>query len=340
MQILLTGGLGFIGSHVASLLGNMDNFKIIIVDNLSNSDTSTFTQLKTLVKYPKNLVFEKGDILDVKFIHRIFQEYNISSIIHFASLKAVAESIGNPLTYYHNNINGLLQILSCMEIYQCKNLIFSSSATVYGNDKKAPLEENMQTGQDIINPYGQTKYFQEQILHDFMNIHRDFQITILRYFNPVGAHPSGIIGENPNDIPNNLFPYLLKVVTNEYPVLTIFGNDYNTKDGTCVRDFIHVMDVADSHIVCLKNTEPGIYVYNVGTGKGVSVLELVNTFEKANNCNVPYVFSSRREGDSAETYAKVDKIQKMLGWSTKYTLEDICRDGYRFIQKQLPDRIP
>lgn len=333
MHLLLTGGLGFIGSHVASLMGNEESIKITIVDNLSNSTQSVYENILEIVRYKENIIFIQGDVLDNSFLNNLFEKNNFDGVIHFASLKAVGESVKHPLMYYQENLNGLLNLLGTMKNYNCTNFLFSSSATVYGSDNPSPLKESDKIGLSISNPYGQTKYFQEQILNDFANVNEEFQITILRYFNPIGAHPSGLIGENPNGIPNNLFPYVLRVATREYPKLTVFGNDYDTVDGTCMRDFIHVMDLADAHFCAIKNSKPGINIYNVGTGEPVSVLQLIQTFEKVNTTSIPYVFSGRRQGDIAVTYADATKIFKELGWKSKYTLEDMCKNGYNFIMK-------
>jgi UDP-glucose 4-epimerase len=331
MNILLTGGLGFIGSHVACELGNKKDQKVVIIDNLYNSKKETYHSILSLVKYPKNFTFIEGNILDIDVLDNIFKQFNINSVIHFASLKAVSESVAYPLMYYEENLNGLLTILKTMEKNDCYKIIFSSSATVYGNDSPSPLKETDKIGIAITNPYGQTKYFQEQILQDFSKVHPDFEVTILRYFNPVGAHPSGKIGEDPNGKPNNLFPYILRVATKEYPILNIFGNDYDTKDGSGVRDFIHVMDLANGHVCALQNINKGITVYNLGTGQGVSVLEMVETFKRVNNCSIPYTILERREGDIATVFADVTKVKEEIGWEAKKTLEDICRDGYHFI---------
>lgn len=329
MNILLTGGLGFIGSHVAVLLGETDH-KIIIIDNLSNSSYDILLKIKKLVKYPNHIEFIQGDVTNKEELEKIFMSRQIDAIIHFASLKSVGESIDQPLTYYSQNINGTLHLLQMMKKYNCLKFIFSSSATVYGN-QLSPLTETHCVGSELTNPYGQTKYFQEQILQDFAKTIPHLEITILRYFNPVGAHPSGLIGENPNGMPNNLFPYILRVATNQYPSLSIFGNDYNTPDGTCVRDFIHVMDLAEGHKAALQHSKPGLHVYNLGTGKGLSVMELVNCFASVNQVPIPYQIKERRQGDLECVYADASKAKKCLYWQTTRTIEDICKDGYRFI---------
>lgn len=329
MHILLTGGLGFIGSHVAVLLGNTEN-EVTIIDNLSNSSMKVYYNILKLVKFPEHFHFVNGDVTNQKDLEPIFQSRNIDGIIHFASLKSVGESIEQPLVYYSQNLNGTLCLLEMMKKYNCKKFIFSSSATVYGT-QEPPLLETHQTGAGLTNPYGQTKYFQEQILQDFSKVHPDFEITLLRYFNPVGAHPSGLIGEDPNGIPNNLFPFVLRVASRQYKELSIFGDDYNTPDGTCVRDFIHVMDLARGHISAIDHSKKGTNIYNLGTGKGVSVMELVKTFEKVNGIRVPYKISKRRPGDIESVYSDAKKAKDCLQWETTCTIEDICKDGYHFI---------
>jgi UDP-glucose 4-epimerase len=329
MHILLTGGLGFIGSHVAVLLGNTEN-EVTIIDNLSNSSMKVYHNILKLVKFPEHFHFVNGDVTNQKDLEPIFQSRNIDGIIHFASLKSVGESIEQPLVYYSQNLNGTLCLLEMMKKYNCKKFIFSSSATVYGT-QEPPLFETHQTGVGLTNPYGQTKYFQEQILQDFSKVHPDFEITLLRYFNPVGAHPSGLIGEDPNGIPNNLFPFVLRVASRQYKELSIFGNDYNTPDGTCVRDFIHVMDLARGHISAIDHSKKGTNIYNLGTGKGVSVMELVKTFEKVNGISIPYKIAERRPGDIESVYSDAKKAKEYLQWETTCTIEDICKDGYNFI---------
>jgi UDP-glucose 4-epimerase len=337
MNILVTGGLGFIGSHtIISLLEQNDNLNnnIIIIDSLSNSSINTLSNIKSLVKNPEKIIFIEGDVNNKIFLKDVFIKYKIESIIHFASLKSVSESIKKPLLYYNQNINSLLNLLELMDSYDCNQFIFSSSATVYGSEALSPLKETDQIGSSITNPYGQTKYFQEQILNDYSKINPHKSITILRYFNPAGAHPSGLIGENPNGIPNNLFPYILRVATKEYDKLTIFGNTYNTNDGTCIRDFIHVMDLADGHVASLNTNKNGLTIYNLGTGQGASVLELLTTFEKVNNIEIPYIIADKRDGDIDIVYADVSKVYNEIGWKTKRNIEVICRDGYHFISKQ------
>lgn len=333
MKILLTGGLGFIGSHVASLLGNIENKEITIVDNLSNSNKDTFEKILCLSENKKAISLVVGNILDNNFMDDLFKKNSFDSVIHFASLKSVGESVKFPLMYYEENINGLLVLLNTMKKYNCNKIIYSSSATVYGSENISPLKESDKTGLSISSPYGQTKYFQEQILQDFSKVNDEFEITILRYFNPIGAHPLGLIGEDPNGIPNNLFPYILRVSIGKYPRVNIFGNDYNTPDGTCMRDYIHVMDLADAHICALENIKSGVSIYNVGTGKPVSVLELIIAFNKNNGISIPYEFAPRRDGDVDVTYADVSKINKELNWKAKYTIDDMCEHGYFFINQ-------
>ncbi len=289
--ILVTGGLGFIGSH--TILELLDKqYKIIIIDNLSNIS-------KDVLKVFKNILFFQIDVRSHLQLENLFVKYRISAVIHFAALKAVSESIVSPLQYYDNNICGTMNLLEIMKKYDCKKIIFSSSATVYG-ENTYPVTEESPVGNGLTNPYGKTKYMIEQILIDLYNSDKSWSITILRYFNPIGAHPSGLLGENPNEIPNNLFPYLLKVSAKKLPALTIFGSDYDTEDGTCIRDFIHVVDLARGHVKALEQineTDPKLRVYNLGTGKGTSVKELIGIFEKVNNVIINKKYSARREGD-------------------------------------------
>ena len=322
--ILVTGGLGFIGSHtVLELLDKQ--YKIIIIDNLSNSS-------KDVLKVFKNILFFQIDVRSRLQLENLFVKYRISAVIHFAALKAVSESITNPLQYYDNNICGTMNLLEIMGKYDCKKIIFSSSATVYG-ENIYPVTENSTVGNGLTNPYGKTKYMIEQILGDLYNSDKSWSITILRYFNPIGTHPAGLLGENPNNMPNNLFPYLLKVSAKKLPVLTIFGNDYDTEDGTCVRDFVHVVDLARGHAKALEQineSDPKLRVYNLGTGKGTSVKELIEIFEKVNNVVIKQKYSARRERDLPCVYANTEKANRELDWQCIYTLEDMCKHGYNY----------
>ena len=333
--ILVTGGLGFIGSHtIVELL--QENYKIIIIDNLVNSSKEVLRKIENITNR-RDILYFNIDIRDSLKLENLFVEYKISLVIHFAALKSVSESIRNPLQYYDCNVSGTINLLNVMKKFNCNKIIFSSSATVYG-ENKYPVDENSTIGKGITNPYGQTKYMIEQILQDLYISNNDWSITILRYFNPIGAHQSGLLGENPNDIPNNLFPYLLKVSTGKLPSLNIFGNDYDTPDGTCIRDFIHVVDLAKGHVKAteqLFNLDKNrkINIYNLGTGKGTSVKELIDTFEKVNNIKLVYNFVERREGDLPCVYAKTEKSLKELDWKCIYNIEDMCNHGYNFTKK-------
>ena len=322
--ILVTGGLGFIGSHtVLELLDKQ--YKIIIIDNLSNSS-------KDVLKVFKNILFFQIDLRNHLQLENLFVKYRISAVIHFAALKAVGESIASPLKYYDNNICGTMNLLEIMKKYDCNKIIFSSSATVYG-ENTYPVTEDSPVGNGLTNPYGRTKYMIEQILGDLYNSDKNWAITILRYFNPIGAHPERLLGENPNDTPNNLFPYLLKVCAKKLPALTIFGSDYDTEDGTCIRDFIHVVDLARGHVKALEKMSedhPKLRIYNLGTGKGMSVKELIGIFEKVNNVVINHKYSARREGDLPRIYANTDRATTELGWQCIYTLEDMCKHGYNY----------
>ena len=335
--ILVTGGLGFIGSHtIVELL--QEKYKIIIIDNLVNSSLDVLQKIQNITNR-RDILFFNIDIRDSLKLENLFVEYKINLVIHFAALKSVSESIKNPLQYYDCNVSGTINLLNIMKKYDCKKIIFSSSATVYG-DNEYPVDENSTIGVGITNPYGRTKYMIEQILQDLYVSNNEWSITILRYFNPIGAHPSGLIGENPNDIPNNLFPYLLKVSTGKLPLLNIFGNDYDTPDGTCIRDYIHVVDLARGHVKATEqifNLEKDrkINIYNLGTGKGTSVKELIDTFEKVNNVKLFYNFVKRRYGDLPCVYAKTEKSLKELDWECIYNIEDMCKHGYNFIKNKV-----
>lgn len=329
--ILLTGGLGFIGSHICVELLQL-NYNVIVIDNLSNSKIEVKNKIETITQ--KTFELFVFDICNMQLLEDIFIKYKIISIIHLAGLKSVNESIKLPLKYYNINITTTLNLLSLVDKYNINRFIFSSSATVYGIPTEIPLNENSQIGINITNPYGKTKYMLEEIIKDF-SINSTCKFIILRYFNPVGAHESGLIGEDPNDIPNNLMPYIIKVATKEYKILNIFGNDYNTPDGTCIRDFIHVVDLAKAHVIA--NTfilDNNLEIFNIGSGKGFSVLKLVNTFSKINNIDIPYVFSDRRKGDIEKNYADVTKANNILSWKAQKTIEDICIDAYNFANKK------
>ena len=327
MAILLTGGLGYIGSHTAVELLNR-NKEIIIVDDLSNSKLEVKDKIKQITNKDFKVII--ADLKDLNKTEQIFSENKIDSVVHFAGYKAVGESVLKPVEYYENNIISTLNLLKCMEKYEVKNLVFSSSATVYGTNQVMPLKEDFPTG--ATNPYGRTKLFIEEILKDYNIAHPDFNIAILRYFNPIGAHESGLIGEDPNGIPNNLMPYITKVATGKLKELSIFGNDYPTKDGTGIRDYIHVCDLALGHVLALEklNENPGVFVCNLGTGTGYSVLDIVNTFNKVNGNLVNYKFTERRAGDIAVCYADTTKAKNELNFKANHTLEDMCKSSYEF----------
>lgn len=326
MAILVTGGAGFIGSHTVVELQNA-GYDVVVVDNLSNSSKKSLERVKQITG--KEVTFYEKDILDKVALEEIFEKESIQCCIHFAGLKAVGESVEKPWEYYNNNITGTLTLLDVMKRHNCKNMIFSSSATVYGDPEEIPITENCKKGQ-CTNPYGWTKSMLEQILMDIQRADKEWNIVLLRYFNPIGAHKSGLIGENPNGIPNNLMPYVMKVAAGKLEQLSIFGNDYPTPDGTGVRDYIHVVDLAKGHVKALQNSPDGLNVYNLGSGKGVSVLELVTTFERVNELKVNYKIVDRRPGDLPEYYADPTKALKELDWKTEKTLEDICKDTWNY----------
>ena len=325
--ILVTGGLGFIGSHTCVELCAA-GFKVVIIDNLDNSHIGAYERVVELTGC--DIEFYHNDLMDLESLERIFQEYDIYCVIHFAGLKSVGESVRLPLKYYGKNIGMTLNLLEVMDRHGCRKLIFSSSATVYGQ-QKAPVFEDSLVGVGLTNPYGQTKYMIEQILRDVWVSDDRWSIVLLRYFNPIGAHSSGRIGEDPSDIPNNLMPYVLRVAVGEYEKLSIFGGDYNTVDGTGVRDYIHVVDLSNGHVKAVGKLEDvGVHTYNLGTGKGTSVLELVNAFVKVTGVDVNYEIVDRRPGDLDAVFADVSKAATELGWVAKRTVEDACLDGWRW----------
>ena len=332
MAILLPGGAGYIGGHTAVELLNAGK-EIIIIDNFSNSKPEVLDKIKKITG--KDFKFYELNYLDRKNLEKVFEESKIDAVINFAGYKAVGESIQKPIEYYENNISGALVLLDTMRKYGCKKFIFSSSATVYGEPEKIPLTEDCKTG-GTTNPYGTTKLFIEQILKDIYRSDKSWDICILRYFNPVGAHESGLIGEEPQGIPNNLMPYVARVAAGTLKELSVFGNDYNTPDGTGVRDYIHVVDLAKGHVKALEKLDKenqGLFIYNLGTGTGYSVLDMVKAFEKATGRKVPYKIASRREGDIATCYANPKKAKEELGWEAHKTLEDMCKDSWNYIEK-------
>lgn len=329
MKILVTGGCGYIGSHTCCELLDND-YEVIIIDNFCNSKEDVVDKIKGITH--KDVKLYKGDVRDLDLLERIFDENEIDAVIHFAGLKAVGESVQKPLLYYRNNIDSTLSLLEIMNKHNCKKIVFSSSATVYGSPRSLPIKEDFPLS--TTNPYGSTKLYIEGILKDLYIADNEWSIAILRYFNPIGAHKSGLIGENPNGIPNNLMPYILKVATHELDILNVFGNDYDTKDGTGVRDYIHVVDLAKGHICAINrvlNTK-GVDCYNLGTGKGYSVLDLVTTFEKVNNVKINYQIVDRRPGDIAACYADPSYAKDKLNWKAELGIEDMCRDGYHYIR--------
>ena len=335
--VLLTGGMGFIGSHTAVELLE-SGYKVIIVDNLSNSSLQVLDKIIEITNKEDMIEFYHCDVTDKEHLDAIFDENNIDSVIHFAAYKAVGESVSNPLKYYNNNIGGLITLLEVMDKHEVKNFVFSSSATVYGDPDTLPLTESSPLS--AINPYGQTKLMGEQILRDISGSNPNIKIILLRYFNPVGAHSSGLIGESPNGVPNNLFPYILDTIRGLRPCLNIFGNDYNTPDGTGVRDYIHVVDLAKGHVAALDHIDRinGIKTYNLGTGTGYSVLNIVDMFNQildqtGDSRKVKYKYVPRREGDSPAVYADCSLAKKDLGWTATYGIEQMVRDSLNFLYK-------
>lgn len=327
-SILVTGGAGYIGSHTVLHLLNLGKH-VVVMDNLRNSNRESLSRVEKITG--KSIPFLKGDICNKTDIELCFDKYAIDSVIHFAGLKAVAESVNDPLLYYRNNVNGTLNLCEVMAERKVQNLVFSSSATVYGEPQKLPLLESMPSGQPT-NPYGRSKLFIEQILQDISQSDPNWRIVLLRYFNPVGAHRSGLIGEAPNGIPNNLMPVIAKVAAGELSELKVFGDDYETIDGFGVRDFIHVVDLARGHVKALGYMQKfsGIEVFNLGTGHGVSVYELIKCFEKVNKKPIPFKVVERRPGDVAECYADTSKAERVLGWKAKLNLEEMCQDVWNW----------
>ena len=334
MAILLAGGAGFIGSHTAVEL--MDaGYEVVIVDNFYNSSPEVVRRIEEISG--KSVKVYNVDAADNDAMDKVFEENEIETVIHFAGLKSVGESVSLPLKYYRNNLDSTLTILELMEKHDVRNIIFSSSATVYGSPKKVPITEDMPTG-GCTNPYGKTKFMIEDILQDAAVANKNLSVVLLRYFNPIGAHESGRIGEMPSGIPNNLMPYITQVAIGKLKELSVYGNDYPTHDGTGVRDYIHVVDLAKGHVAAVDYCEnhDGTEVFNLGTGVGYSVLDIVNTFSRVNGIKIPYKIVGRRDGDIVECYADASKAQEVLGWSAELTLEDMCRDSWNW-QKKNPD---
>lgn len=331
MSVLVTGGAGYIGSHTVVELLNA-GYEVVVVDNFSNSSPEALQAIKDITH--KDFKFYEVDLLDKEKLDKVFEENkDITSVIHFAGLKAVGESVAKPIEYYHNNITGTLMLVDVMRKYNVKKIVFSSSATVYGDPATVPIKEDFP--KSATNPYGQTKLMIEQILEDIYVSDNEWSVVLLRYFNPIGAHESGLIGEKPNGIPNNLMPYINQVAVGKLDHLNVFGNDYNTLDGTGVRDYIHVVDLSKGHLKAIEraNKMKGVEAYNLGTGKGYSVLDIVNNFEKATGVKVKYEITARRPGDIAECYADPSKAADVLGWKAEKNLEDMCKDSWRFTEK-------
>ncbi len=328
MAILLAGGAGYIGTHTAVEFLNA-GYDVVIADDLYNSKKAAVQRVEKITG--KKIPFYEIDVCDEEALRRVFAEQTIDTVVHFAGMKAVGESVAKPLMYYRNNLNSTLTLLSVMKEFGCRNFVFSSSATVYGLSNPVPLLETMPLGV-CTNPYGWTKWMNEQILRDACVADPELSVVLLRYFNPIGAHESGLIGEDPQGIPNNIFPFITQVAVGRRPLLTVFGNDYDTPDGTCIRDYIHVVDLAKGHVAAVPYAEKhtGVETINLGTGRGTSVLEIVETFEKVNGVKIPRVIGARRPGDLAECYANADKAAELLGWHAEKTIADMCRDGYRW----------
>lgn len=330
-KILVTGGTGFIGSHTVVELMKA-GYDVDILDNLYNSKYSVLDKIATLTG--RRPSFYIADICDATALEKIFAKNHYDLVVHFAGLKAVGESVAEPLKYYNNNIVGTINLLKCMQKHNVKRIVFSSSATVYGNQSTARMDESMTTGVDLTNPYGETKHMIEEILKDVADSDPEFSAVILRYFNPVGNHPSGLLGEDPNDIPNNLMPIIMKVANGELPELKVYGADYPTRDGSGVRDYIHVVDLARGHVSAIFYMQPGVSIYNLGTGKGTSVLEMVAAFEQASGQKLPVKVVERRPGDLAEVYADPSKAERELNWRAQLTIADAMRDTLTYLKKR------
>lgn len=328
MNVLVTGGIGYIGSHTCVQMMEA-GMKPIIIDNLCNANIAVLERIETLSGEPAT--FYQGDIRDEAFLDSLFRKHDIQAVIHFAGLKAVGESVSKPLDYYDNNVNGSLVLARCMRKAGVKRLIFSSSATVYGDPAQVPITESSPTG-STTNPYGRSKHMVEQCLSDLYHAEKDWSITLLRYFNPVGAHPSGLMGEDPQGTPNNLMPFIAQVAVGRREKLSVFGNDYPTVDGTGVRDYIHVMDVADGHIAALQKVggKVGLHIYNLGTGQGSSVLEMLDAFSKASGKAMPYEICPRRPGDIAQCWASTEKAERELGWKATRTVAEMAADTWKW----------
>ena len=335
MKILVTGGAGYIGSHTCVELLN-DGYEVVIADNFYNASPDVPDRIERITG--KKPTVYAIDVADGNALERVFSEHDVDAVIHFAGLKAVGESCRIPLRYYRNNLDTTLTLLETMERHGCRKIVFSSSATVYGPHNRSPYTEDMPTS--ATNPYGWTKVMIEQILRDYCAANPGFSAVLLRYFNPIGAHESGLLGDDPNGIPNNLMPYVARVAAKQLPQLTIFGEDYPTRDGTCLRDYLHVVDLAKGHISALRYAadHTGAEAFNLGTGDGVSVLELVNSFQKVNGVPVPYVIGGRRDGDLAEVYANPTRAHEELHWQAEKTVDDMCRDAWHFIETRTAEK--
>ena len=330
---LVTGGAGYIGSHTLIELIN-NNFEVVVIDNLANSSRESLRRVEQITGH--EIPFIEADVRDQSALDDIFTTYDIDSVIHFAGLKAVGESVAKPLEYYDNNLVSTMTLLEAMREHNVKQLVFSSSATVYGSPSELPLRETSTVGVGLTNPYGKTKYMIEQIIQDYCAADPTFEATILRYFNPIGAHQSGQIGEDPNGIPNNLLPYVAQVAVGKLQSVGVFGNDYDTPDGTGVRDYIHVVDLARGHVAALQHMKAGASIYNLGTGSGTSVLEIIKAFSKACGRDLPYEIKPRRAGDIAACYADCSKAERELGWRAELSIEQACADSWRW-QSQNPN---